>query len=90
VVPRVGAVDEAPAVYVDPVGVPEDALSPGPQEPAVPVEDDDGVLPPVEDVDPVLGVAGDANDVAELPALGQLPPALDDLVAQIIGTKPDH
>ena len=45
-----------------------------------------GWAPAVEDVDPVLGIHGDARDLDEGPALGQLLPALQDLILQPVRT----
>src|SRR5207247_268486 len=53
--------------------------APGPEELAVAVEDDDGVRAAREAEDVVLGVHGDARHLDEVPAFGQLAPAVYDL-----------
>jgi hypothetical protein len=84
VVEIVGAVDVIVAVDEDAVCAREDPLAPRGEEAAVLVEYDDRVLAPVEDVDPVLRIHRDARDLDERPALGQLFPALQDLVLQAV------
>ena len=61
------------------VGVGENALAPGGEIIAVPVEDDQRVFAAVEEIHPVLGV-GDDGRLSQLPSLGQLLPILDLLV----------
>jgi len=80
----VDAIDIPLIVDVGPVGVLEHPLSPGPDERAVLLVDDDGVLPPVEDVDPVPGVDGHPGHLGVDPSLGELVPALHDLVLDLI------
>ena len=70
----------------DPVGAREHALSPGVEELAFLVEDDDRVRTAVEDVDAVPGVDGDAGDLDKRPVLGQLFPAFEHLVLQLVRT----
>ena len=80
----VDAVDVILIVDVGPVGVIEHPLSPGPDERSVLLVDDDGVLPPVEDVDPVLGVDAYPGHLGVDPSLGELVPALHDFVLDLI------
>ena len=60
----------------DAVGGGEDALTPRPDKSPVGLENDDGMLPAVEDVDAVVGVYGDVGALLERPAVGKLRPAL--------------
>jgi hypothetical protein len=62
-------------VKVEAVRAALELLAPGRQEPAVPVEDDDGAFPRVVHVDVVLGVDANAVGVAIGHPLGQGPPA---------------
>ena len=72
---------------VDAVGTgAELAFAPSAQEVAVAVEDDDGVLAAVEEVDIVLGVDGDTGDIDEAPVVGDLGPVVDELKSQGAGT----
>ena len=61
------------------VGVGENALAPGGEIVALPVQDDQRVFAPVEEVHPVLSV-GDDGGLSQCPSLGQLLPILDLLV----------
>src|SRR5690606_10783946 len=73
----------------DAVGTDVDAFAPRLEEATIAVVDDDRVLAAVEDVDAVLGVGGNAGDVAVLPALRQLLPVLVQLVAKV-SLSEDH
>ena len=86
VVEVVGAPDMVVPVDEDAVRARENALAPGIQEAAVLVEHDHRMGAAIEDVDPVLGIDGDARDLDERPALGQLLPAFQDLVLKPVGT----
>lgn len=46
----------------------------------VSIENDHRMLAPIEGVDPVLGVGGDASDLDEAPSFRQLLPAFEHLV----------
>jgi hypothetical protein len=65
----------------------EQALAPRPQEVAVAVEHDHGMLPAVEDIDTVLAVDGHRRDVAKFPAVGQLGPVLDRAIAMLAAAQ---
>ena len=68
-------------VIVDehPMRVGEHALAPGGEIVAVPVQDNQRVFAPVEEIHPILGVGNDGR-LPQLPALGQFLPVLDSLV----------
>ena len=83
VVAVVGAVEVVVRIDVQAVRALEDALAPGAQEVALPIEHHHGVLAAIEDVDLVLAVDGDGADVHELPAVGQLGPVLDHAIAML-------
>ena len=72
-----GAPDVVFAVDEDAVGVLDDIFTPGGEEVAVTVEDDEGVFAARVDKDAVLGVAGDRGYPAELPPCGQFGPVFD-------------
>ena len=67
----------------------EQSLAPGAQEVAVAVEHHHRVLAAREDVDVVLAVHADRGDLAVVPAVGQLAPVLDHLVAMFAGANDD-
>jgi hypothetical protein len=71
VVSVIGAVEGLVCGEEDTVRVAEEPLPPGALDVAGRVEDDHGVLTPVEDEDPVVPVYRHAGHVAEVPALGQ-------------------
>ena len=76
-------VDQEDIVVVvdkDAVGVLQDAVADGPDEPAVPVKHDQGMFASRVDVHLVLRIAGDSGYPAEGPAFGKLPPVLVDFV----------
>ena len=60
------------------------AFTPGVEEFAVLVEDDDGMFATAENIDPVVGIDGDAGDFGETPAFGQLLPVFDHVVFEIV------
>jgi hypothetical protein len=74
VVGVIGQVDHVVAINEIAVRTFEDALAPGIQKLSVLVEQDDGMLATIEDMDPIAGVDCDAGNFDEGPALGQLLP----------------
>ncbi len=86
VITVVGAIEAVVLVNEDAVGCMEHTFTPCVQEPTLLVEDNDRMGAPVEDIDVVAGVDGDAGDLDEGPAIRQLLPSLDDLVLQLVGT----
>ena len=71
-----------------PCGAVEHALAPGPQKIAVAVEHHHRMGAAVEDIDVVVPVDADRGDVGvEFPAIGQLGPIIDDLVAEAVGSR---
>jgi hypothetical protein len=84
VVEVVGAIHHVVGADRDPVRSHEGALSPRADEPALAVEDDDGMVAPVEDEDPVVRVGRDAGDLDESPPIRQGPPAFASLEARPI------
>ncbi len=84
VVEIVGAIHRVVRTDRDPVRSREEVLSPRADESAVAVEDDDGMVAPVEDEDPVVRVGRDAGDLDETPTIGQRPPAFTRLEARLI------
>ena len=89
VVAVVGAVDRVVRRDVHAVRPTEQTLAPGAQEVAVAVEHHHRVLAAREDVDVVLAVHADRGDLAVVPAVGQLAPVLDHLVAMLAGADDD-
>ena len=61
------------------VGIGEHTLAPGGEIIAIPVQDNQWVFAPVEEVHPILGV-GDDGRLSQLPTFGQLFPILHLLV----------
>jgi hypothetical protein len=74
VIAVVGAIDRTVRRDVDPVGVPENALAPGPQEVSVTVEHHHGVLAAIEHVNLVGLVHRDRGHLVEGPSVWQLRP----------------
>ena len=71
------------------VGIGQLAFSPGVQEIAVAVQDDQGVIAPVEEIHPVLGV-GDDGRLAQHPAFRQLLPVFHLLIYVGARAYSDH
>ena len=82
----VGAPDVVVVVDEDSVRAGKHALAPGVEKPALLVKDDDRVRPAVEDVDAVSRIDGDSRHLDERPVLGQLFPAFEHLVLQLVRT----
>ena len=72
-----GAPDVVFIVDEDAVGVLDDIFTPGGEEVAVAIEDDEGMLAARVDKDAVLRIAGDRGYPAELPPCGQFCPVFD-------------
>ena len=83
----VGAVDGVVRGDGDAVGAAEDAVAPGGQEGAVPVEDNDGVLAASIDEDAALGVNDGSGAVAEYETFGQAGPSFNNGVAPVAASQ---
>src|SRR5205085_2117072 len=68
----------------DAVGADEQALPPRAEELSLPIEEDDGMIAPVEDVNPTPRIRRDARDLHESPAFGQRAPSRADLESRLI------
>ena len=90
VVAVVGAEDGIVGTHGYAVGPGVSALAPGPEEVAVLVEDDHGVLAPVEGIDVVVGVHAHCGYFFESPAVGQLAPALGYFIGIFARTQFHH
>ncbi len=91
VVAVIGQKDRVVRGHVDAVRAVKHALAPRAQEMAVAVEHHHRVRAAAEGIDVVVPVDPDRGNVGvELPALGQLGPIVDDLVAEAVGSENDR
>ena len=79
----VRAVDGVVRTHRDAVGALEETFAPGAEKAPVAIEDDYGMLPPAEQINPVLPVHSYCGDFAIGPAIGQLAPTFHHLVEEL-------
>src|SRR3989338_6693648 len=83
VIAVVRAVDGVVRTHRDPVGALEETFAPGAEKAPVAIEDDDGMLPPAEQINSVLSVHSYCGDLAIGPSVEQLAPAFHHLVEKL-------